>query len=158
MTESAAAYLLPPPPSPRGSSMVLRHLASVVLALGLTPVGVLVLDYGAGKYYEERIRNFSNAGTTDELLLILLGGVILMGVAACGRLSGLGPVLAGLLWGLVPFVWFLADIEGFFELSQDLPSTYLWFRSPSSMFPLVAAMLVGAGLAGRWRGRRHRAQ
>jgi hypothetical protein len=157
MTESAAPYL-PPPGLPRRSSMVLRHLASIVLALGLTPVGVLVFDYGAGKYYEERIRNFSNAGTTDELLLMLVGAVVLAAVAACSRLSGLGPVLAGLVWGVVPFVWFLADIESFFDFSQDLPSTYLWFRSPSYVFPLVAAMLVGAGLAGRWRGRLRVAQ
>jgi hypothetical protein len=132
--------------------MALRHLASVVLALGLTPVGVLVLDYGAGKYYLERARNFDNSGAVGELLLVLLGALILLAVAATARLSGLGPVLAGLVWGLVPFLWFLADIESFFDLTRDLPSTYFWFGSPSYLFPLVAVACVGAGLAGRWRG------
>jgi hypothetical protein len=138
--------------------MVLRHLGSVVLALGLTPVGVLVFDYGAGKYYVERARNFDNSGAAGELLLMLVGALVLLAVAATARLSGLGPVLAGLVWGLVPFAWFLADIESFFDFTRDLPSTYYWFASPSYLFPLVAAMLVGAGLAGRWRGRLRVAQ
>lgn len=151
MTESAAPYFPPPGPS-RRSSMVLRHLASVVLALGLTPVGVLVFDYGAGNYYLERARSFDNSGTTGELLLMLVGAVILVAVAVTARISGLGPVLAGLVWGVAPFVWFLTDVRSFFDFTRDLPSAYFWFASPSYLFPLVAVLCFGSGLAGRWRG------
>ncbi|MDQ6523801.1 hypothetical protein RB608_09335 [Nocardioides sp. LHD-245] len=164
MIESGVPYAPPPPPNaptpfaaprrPVGSAMVLRHLASVVIALVLTPVGVLVFDYGAGKYAQERVARFDNSGTAGELVLMVVGALILMSVAASARISGLGPVLAGVLWGLVPFLWFLVDLRSFFDLSQDLPSTYYWFTVPTYLFPLVAAMLVGSGLAGRWRGRR----
>lgn len=165
MTESGSPYLPPPPPhlpaygAPHGSpprersSMALRHLASVVGALVLTPVGLLVFDYGAGRYRMEQARTFDNSETAGELALILLGGAILVAVAATGRLSGLGPLLAGVVWGALPFLWFLADLESFFRLSRDLPSTHHWFGDPPYLFPLVAALGIGAGLAGRWRGR-----
>lgn len=152
MAEPAAPYF-PPPRPPRRSSMALRHLASVAVALVLTPVGILVFDHGAGTYLDEWFRNFETSAVSGELLLMVLGVLILVAVAACGRLSGLGPVLAGVVWGVVPFVWFLVDLRSFTDFAQDLPSTYLWFRSPTYLFPLVAAMLLGAGLAGRWRGR-----
>lgn len=152
MTQPAAPHFQPPGP-PRRSSMVLRHLASVAVALVLTPVGILVFDHGAGTYLDEWFRNLNDPAVTGDLLLMILGALILVAVAACGRVSGLGPVLAGLVWGVIPFAWFLADLRSFTDFAQDLPSTYLWFRSPTYLFPLVAAMLVGAGLAGRWRGR-----
>ncbi|WP_408897663.1 hypothetical protein ACJ5H2_00815 [Nocardioides sp. R1-1] len=165
MTESGSPYL-PPPPSPyphpqapvgtppaRRSPMAVRHLASAVIALVLTPVGLLVFDYGAGRYRMEQARTFDNSETGGELALILLGVAILVAVGATGRVSGLGPVLAGLVWGLLPFLWFLADLEGFFRFSRDLPTTQFWFGDPPYLFPLVAALGVGAGLAGRWRGR-----
>lgn len=168
MTESGAPYAPPPPPPnasapfappfappsrPRRRSMALRHLGSVALALALTPVGILVFDYGAGRYNLEHSRTFDNSGTAGELALMFLGAAVLVAAAASARLSGLGPVLAGLVWGVLPFVWFLADLRSFFDFSQDLPSTHFWFSSPPYLFPLVAAMLLAAGLVGRWRGR-----
>jgi hypothetical protein len=133
--------------------MVLRHLFGAGFALVATPVGVAVFDYGAGEYLRERIVNFDQGGAVPEILLMFLGAGILMVVAASGRLSGLGPVLAGLVWGLGPLVWFMADFASFADFSRDLPSTHFWFGSPPILFPLVAALLIGAGLAGRWRGR-----
>lgn len=132
--------------------MVLRHVASVVLALGAAPVGILVLDYGAGRYLRERIVNFDEASVGVEIALMFLGAMILMFVAACGRLSGLGPVLAGLVWGLLPLLWFMVDLASFSDFSRDLPSSHFWFPDPPILFTLVAALLVGSGLAGRWRG------
>ncbi|MCG8150809.1 hypothetical protein GUY44_09990 [Pimelobacter simplex] len=142
----------PVPRSPARSSMVLRHLAGAVIGLVVTPVGILVFDYGSGKYLQERARNFGDAAITGNLVVMALGALILLAVAASARLSGLGPVLAGLVWGGLPFVWYLVDLTGFFKLSRDLPSTFFWFAVPSYLFPLVGALLVGAGLGGRWRG------
>lgn len=133
--------------------MVLRHLVSAGFALLLTPVGIMVFDYGAGEYLRERIVTFQEEGSIGKILLMFLGAAILMAVALSARLSGLGPVLAGLVWGLAPMAWFMADFVSFSEFSRDLPSTHFWFSSPPLLFPLVAALLVGGGLAGRWRGR-----
>lgn len=163
MTDSGAPYAPPPPssgpapfvppPSGRRTSMVLRHLMSAVVALVLTPVGVLVFDHGAGSYRQELARTLDSSEGGSELLQMVAGALILLAVVACARLSGLGPVLAGLVWGLLPFVWYLVDVPSFFDFTRDLPSTYFWFSLPEYLFPLVAVMLVGAGLVGRWRGR-----
>lgn len=163
----SAPGAVPPPPSPsspsfpapapapagRRSSMLPRHLISVVVALVLTPVGIMVFDYGSGRYHQERARSFDGSGTADELLLVVLGALVLLAVAASARISGLGPVLAGLVWGGIPFVWFVADLPSFYDFAQDLPGTYFWFSVPGYLFPLVGTLLVGAGLAGTWRGR-----
>ncbi|MCR1785121.1 hypothetical protein KVF89_21460 [Nocardioides carbamazepini] len=165
MTASGAPFAPPPPPGqgppspfaqparPLRESMVLRHVVGVVVALGLTPVGILVFDYGAGRYARERMVTLEDSGATGELVLMFVGALILAAVAASARVSGLGPVVAGLLWGGVPFVWFLADLPSFFDFAQDLPSNHYWFAVPTYLFPLVAALLVGSGLAGRWRAR-----
>jgi len=133
--------------------MALRHLASVVVALVLTPVGVLVFDHGAGSYRQVLARTFDNGEAAGELFQMFAGGAILLAVVACARVSGLGPLLAGVVWGLLPFLWYVADVRSFFEFARDLPSTYFWFSLPEYLFPLVAVMLLGAGLVGRWRGR-----
>lgn len=161
MTESGSPYAPPPPPASgfgptthgaERRSMGLRHLASVVLALGAAPVGILVFDYGAGEYLRERVVNFDQASAGVEIALMFLGALILMLVAVCGRLSGLGPVLAGLVWGLLPLLWFMVDFVSFSEFSRELPSTHFWFSDPPVLFALVAALLIGSGMAGRWRG------
>ncbi|KRB76267.1 hypothetical protein ASE01_14780 [Nocardioides sp. Root190] len=145
-------------PAPDGGrvvrkSMIGRHVMGVLFALVAAPVGVLVFDYGSGEYLRERIVNFDQTGAVGEILLMFLGAAILMTVALSARLSGLGPILAGLVWGVVPMVWFMADFASFAKFSRDLPSSHFWFSSPPVLFPLVAALLIGAGLAGRWRGR-----
>ena len=133
--------------------MALRHVISVVIALGATPIGIVMFDYGGGKYLRERAINFGE-GTAGIgwLVLMFAGGAVLMVVALTARVSGLGPVLAGLLWGLVPLLWFVVDLASFYDFSRDLPSTYFWFANPPFLFGLVAPLLIGSGLAGRWRG------
>lgn len=160
MTDSAAPYAPPPPPAaftpaPRTGrqSMVFRHLASLGIAFFVTPVGILLFDYGAGRYLRERAINFGE-GTEGIgwLVLLFAGGLVLLMVALTGRISGLGPVVAGLLWGLVPLLWFVIDLTSFYDFSRDLPSTHFWFSNPPFLFGLVAPLLIGSGLAGRWRG------
>lgn len=168
MTASGAPFAPPPPPgqgppapfpppvSPArtlGDSMVLRHVVGVVVALVLTPIGILVFDYGAGTYAQKRAVTLDGSGATRELVLMFVGALVLAAVAASARVSGLGPVVAGLLWGGLPFVWFLVDLRSFFEVTRDLPSSHYWFAVPTYLFPLVGALLVGSGLAGRWGSR-----
>ncbi len=132
--------------------MALRHVVSAVVALGATPIGLLVFDYGAGKYSQERLAYFNSSGAWTELATMIVGAGILLVGAAAGRLSGLGPVLAGVVWGLFPFLWLAIDLPSFYDVIRDLPSTYIWFGAAAYEFPLVATLLIGAGLAGRWRG------
>ena len=158
MTEPASPYA-PPSPYPvtaqqsRRRPMALRHLASALLALAAAPVGILVLDYGAGEYLRERLVRLDSSGGGAELAIMFAGALVLMLVAALSRLSGLGPILAGIVWGAFPMLWFLIDQESLFEFSQDLPSTHFWFADPPLLFVPIAALLVGAGVGGRWRGR-----
>lgn len=159
MSDFGSAY--PPPPTgfsaPAGrvvrGSMWPRHLISVAIAFVATPVGIVMFDYGAGKYLRERAITFGD-GTEGIgwLVLLFAGGFVLMIVALTGRISGLGPVVAGLLWGLAPLLWFVIDLGSFYEFSRDLPSTHFWFANPPFLFGLVAPLLIGSGLVGRWRG------
>ncbi len=160
MTESGETYPPPPslppsfPPAPAGrSSMVLRHVIGTAVALVLTPIGLLVFDYGSGRYLQERLRTFDESVGAGPLALMIVGLLILAVVAVSARLSGLGPLLAGLVWGGLPFLWVLLDLSSFLRMARDLPGTYFWFSVPTYLFPLVGALLVGAGVAGRWRGR-----
>lgn len=161
MTESGA--YAPPPSAPHTPhshvsqfgrrSMAPWHLVSVAIALVVTPVGILLFDYGAGQYLRTRaVYLEGNSGTFSELAPMALGGLLLAGVAATARLSGLGPIVAGFVWGLLPLLWFVIDVRSFFDVMQDLPLNHFWFASPPFLFGLVAALLVGSGAGGRWRG------
>lgn len=140
------------PGSPRRRSMVWRHLLGPLVALGATPFGLALVDYGAGQYLRD-VYAFADSGWSAELLWLLAGGLALTVAALSARLSGLGPVLAALVWGLAPFLWFVSDPGGFYDFSRELPSTHYWFAYAPIEFPLLGALLLGAGIAGRWRGR-----
>ena len=151
----------PPPPAPAspprtgGVPMAVRHLLSVVVAVVVAPIGLLVFDYGAEEYNIQRQVYLDQSHTGKGLVLIVVGAVLLLLVAALGRVSGLGPVVAGLLYGVAPFLWFHLDLSSFYSRARDLPSTHLWFGAAAYELPLAAVLLVGAGLAGRWaRGSR----
>lgn len=142
----------PAPGSPRRRSMVWRHIVGPLVALLATPVGFALIDYGATRYIQDVYR-YADPGWSAELLWLVAGGLALTVAAASARLSGLGPILAFLVWALAPFLWFLSDGAGFYEFSRDLPSTHFWFSYAPLEFPLLGALLLGAGLGGRWRGR-----
>ncbi len=140
------------PGSPRRRSMALRHVVSPLVALVAAPIGLALVDYGAEEYRQSAF-GFADSGWSVELLWLFAGGLVLMVAALSARLSGLGPVLAAIVWGLAPFLWFVSDASSFFEFCQDLPSTHFWFGYAPVEFPMLGALLLGAGIAGRWRGR-----
>lgn len=159
MTDSGAQYAPPaafaPTRRPGRQSMVLRHLASAGIALAVTPIGLTVFDYGAFGYLRTQAYGLSDGeGSVGKFVVMFVGGLLLTAVAATARLSGLGPILAALLWAFVPFLWFVIDTVGFYSTMDDLPSTHFWFSNPPLLFGTVGAMLLGSGLAGRWRGAR----
>ena len=138
---------------PRGLPMAVRHLLSVAVAMVLTPVGLVLVDVATQRYYLRQVQQ-AEGGTTAEVLVMLLGLAVLWAVASVARISGLGPLLAGLLWAGVPFLWALVDMRSFWEATRELPDVWgrrFWFSSPFLLFGLTAAGFVGAGVAGRWR-------
>lgn len=140
------------PGSPRRRSMVWRHLLGPVVALVATPVGLALVDYGADRYLRD-VYAFADSGWSAELLWLVGGALFLTVAALSARLSGLGPVLAALVWAVAPFLWFVSDAGSFYDVSRDLPSTHFWFGYAPVEFPMLGALLLGAGIAGRWRGR-----
>jgi hypothetical protein len=140
------------PTTPRRRAMLWRHVVGPLVALVATPIGLALVDYGADRYVRETYASFDD-GWSAELLWLIAGGLFLVVAAASARLSGLGPILAAVVWTVVPFCWFVFDRGGFFDLVSDLPSTHLWFSYAPIEFPLAGALLVGAGVGGRWRGR-----
>lgn len=141
-----------PAAAPRRRSMLWRHLLGPLVALGATPLGLALVDYGAGQYLQDVYRAV-DPGWSADLLWIVAGGIVLTVAALSARISGLGPVLAAVVWGVVPFVWFVSDPGSFYRFTRDLPSTHPWLSSAPVELPLLGALLLGAGIAGRWRGR-----
>ena len=79
-------------------------------------------------------------------------------VAAAGRISGFGPLVGGILWGVLPTLWVYGDFSSYADAVGDLPEAYddIGFGLLSSgfaIYPAVAGLLLGTALAGRWRRR-----
>jgi hypothetical protein len=76
--------------------------------------------------------------------------------AGAGRISGLGPLIAGLVLAAAPSVWVFLDYGSFVHRLDDVPEAWdnttfgLSFVS-FGIFPAATGLLLGAALAGRWR-------
>jgi hypothetical protein len=133
-----------------------RHLGSVVLSM----VAVLAA-YGALDYGFERARGAAQTdldGALSDNTIIALGvaAACLLVAAAAGRISGLGPLLTGLVLGVAPAAWVLLDFSSYVHRLDDVPE--LWDRTTFGLsyagfaiYPAVAGLLLGAAIAGRWR-------
>ncbi|MCL2541890.1 MAG: hypothetical protein FWE71_05430 [Nocardioidaceae bacterium] len=157
----APAVPVPPatvlPARKRGLPMVLRHVIGLVVAIVVTPIGLFLFDYGARDYAAGKQIYLRGIHTPRDLLIMAVAAVLLLLVAVSARISAVGPLVGGLLFGVIPFLWYQIDTAGFASFSRSLPSTQLWFGAAPYEFPLIAVGLVGAGLAGRWRRRVERA-
>jgi hypothetical protein len=134
-----------------------RHLGSVVLCFLAVLAAYAALDFGF-----ERARSAVQTDLGDGALpnstMIALGAAAacLLVAAAAGRISGLGPLLAGLVLGAAPAAWVLLDFSSYVHRLDDVPE--LWDRTTFGLsyagfavFPAVAGLLLGAAIAGRWR-------
>ena len=137
-----------------------RHLASALIALVAVPAGYLALDYAGTDAAYRQAQDFGEGALPARTVAVLLVAVGLFFAAALsGRLSGLGPLLAGILWGALPTLWVLVDYKSFIDRVLDLRDTiepydrfaigilqYDYF-----VFPIVCGLLLGLAAAGRWR-------
>ncbi|MGA6163769.1 hypothetical protein [Amycolatopsis magusensis] len=131
------------PPTTRTLPRVLSGLAGLVL----TPIALYLVSEGG---LRERRMTMELAGPGHDALgltLLVLGALLLLGVAALAAVSSTGPLLGGLVWGVVPGVLFVvAPIWSFRRLGGfggDLGLT-LWLSVGALL--AVGMLLVGTGI------------
>ena len=137
-----------------------RHMTSVLLALVLVPAAYVLIDHS---FY----RAFLGSGdlleggrlSTEVIVTMSIAAACFFAAAATGRISALGPLVAGLVWGAAPAVWVMLEYTSYTETVGDLPNLYDDFglglvTAGFALFPAVAGLLLGTAVAGRWRGSR----
>jgi hypothetical protein len=137
-------------PSSRGGT---RHLLSAFLCLLLAPIGIAAMTYGTDRYAQLTLGQAGAERDLRGLVALGAGACILLMVAWIGALSPVGPVLSGLIWGLIPAVLFLASPRDIRREVSDLPvvpdsalsGIVTWLGA--GVFLMLGALLVGAGLA-----------
>jgi hypothetical protein len=134
-----------------------RHAASVLLSF----LGVLgaygALDYGYYRALGPDLTAYQGGELSDQVLIACaVAAGCLFVAAAAGRISGLGPLLAGLVLGAGPCAWIVLDRASYIARADDIPE--MWNHTSFGLvgaavvlYPAVAGLLVGAAVAGRWR-------
>jgi hypothetical protein len=134
-----------------------RHLGSVVLSF----LGVLgaygAVDYGFYRTLGPDLTVYQGGQLSDHALIsCAVAAGCLFVAAAAGRISGLGPLLAGLVLGAGPCAWIVLDHASYVDRANDLPE--LWDHTSFGLvgaavvlYPTVAGLLLGAAVAGKWR-------
>jgi len=135
-----------------------RHLGSIVLSF----LGVLgaygALDYGFYKTLGPDLTVYQGGEVGDPALVAFGAAAACMFVAAlAGRISGLGPLLAGLVLGVGPCAWIVLDHASYVDRMNDVPNiwgdhtTFGLVAAGVVIYPVVAGLLLGTAVAGRWR-------
>ena len=134
-----------------------RHAASVVLSA----LGVLgaygAVDYGFYRTLGPDLTAYQGGEISDQAMVACaVAAGCLFVAAAAGRISGLGPLLAGLVLGAGPCAWIVLDNASYVARANDLPE--MWNHTSFGLvgaavvlYPTVAGLLLGAALAGKWR-------
>ncbi|KZB82597.1 hypothetical protein AVL48_09590 [Amycolatopsis regifaucium] len=133
----------------------------VLSALGgvlLTPVALGMVIYGGSRLQRVFAQAYSVGEDPMGLILLLFGALLLLGVALLGAVSGLGPVIGGLIWGVLPGLAALAGSSDLVGLMYDIGGRELgvglvtWLVMGALLGS--GALLVGAGLVGTLTRRR----
>jgi hypothetical protein len=126
-----------------------RRWVSVIVSLAMTPLGLALVMTGG---YRHAIDASRLDTSVVGVALILLGVLSLFVVAAAGSIAGIGPIVAGAVYGGFGLIslfsqeilWNLTDLVGIQALQYGAFSYY------GVLLPAVGALLIGAGLSGRW--------
>lgn len=156
---STNPYALPPNEQPQAPYVQPRQdgraVPRVLSALGgvlLTPVALGLVIYGGTRLQRTFAQAFTVGDDPLSLVLLFLGGLLLLGVALLGSLSGLGPVIGGVVWGVLPGLTFLLgprDVLSFFydlggrEFGVGLVTWVVMGALFGSGFLLIGSGLVG---------------
>ena len=134
-----------------------RHAASVVLSA----LGVLgaygAVDYGFYRTLGPDLTVYQGGEISDQAMIACaVAAGCLFVAAAAGRISGLGPLLAGLVLGAGPCAWIVLDNASYVARANDLPemwnhTSFGLVGAAAVLYPTVAGLLLGAAVAGKWR-------
>lgn len=135
---------------------VARHLASLMIAIALVPAAYLLLDRATFQATGRQIVNESVP--SDVYLTMGVAAGLMFLVAASGRISAFGPLVAAILWGVLPTLWVYGDYGSYADAIADAPEAYddLGFgllTTGFAVYPATAGLLLGVAVAGRWRRR-----
>lgn len=134
-----------------------RHLGSIVIALLAVLAAYGAADFAFYRVLGPGLTSYQGGALSDEVLIAagVAAGCLFI-AAAAGRISALGPLVAGLVLGAGPCVWLVIDRASYIARANDIPE--LWDHtsfglvgSAVVLYPAVAGLLLGAAVAGRWR-------
>ncbi|MGV9298400.1 hypothetical protein [Amycolatopsis sp. NPDC003676] len=134
-------------PASRAAARVLSGLCGLVL----TPIAIGVLAFGGYRQQTQVSATFGEHGDGLGMTLMAVGALLLVGVALLGAWSGAGPVVGGVIWGVLPGVVTLVSPRTGIDLLRLLPGDELaagfggWLVSGALLG--AGFVLVGAGLA-----------
>ncbi|MGW7532016.1 hypothetical protein [Amycolatopsis sp. NPDC054798] len=143
--------------APPGSRAVAR-LLSGLSGLLLTPIALGVLAYGGYRQQTQVSTTFAEHGDSLGTTLMVIGALLLAGVAVLGAWSSAGPVVGGVVWGVLPGAITLVSPRTGIDLMRLLPSDELaagfagWLMSGALLG--TGFLLVGAGVAATMARRR----
>ena len=134
-----------------------RHLGSTVLSF----LGVLgaygAVDYAYYRTLGPDLTVYQGGTVSDGVMIAAaVAAGCLFVAAAAGRISAVGPLLAGLVLGAGPCAWIVLDHQSYVDRANDVPE--LWSHTSFGLvgasvvlYPVVAGLLIGTAVAGRWR-------
>ncbi len=147
----------PVAPRPRRGLGGNRHASSVLLSF-LGVIGAYgAVDYGFYRTLGPDLTAYQGGAVSDQVMIACaIAAGCLFVAAAAARISGLGPLLAGLVLGAGPCAWIVLDHASYVDRANDLPE--IWDHTSFGLvgaavvlYPAVTGLLLGAALAGRWR-------
>lgn len=138
---------------PVGRSHAAARLLGALIGLVLTPIALGLLTYGGFRYQELAAAGGDFEHDTRGLVALIAGALVLLIVAWAGALSAAGPMLGGLVWGLLPALLFLVYPEDTLSRVDDIPvvpadteaGTITWLAVGS--FLAVGVVLFGSALS-----------
>ncbi|MEQ0562886.1 hypothetical protein ABJI51_27730 [Amycolatopsis sp. NEAU-NG30] len=137
------------------------HVVSALGGLVLTPVALGLLSWGGLRQQQLIQATLSTNRDAPGIALLAGGAILLLAVAALGALSASGPILGGLLYGVLPGVAAMAVPEWGFRLVNLMPKSDIAYGVMDFLFIGgllgIGFLLVGSGLAGALVRRRREA-
>lgn len=140
------------PTAPASSGGALRHLFGALVALVFTPAALALVIYGGHRYFLMAERSELDHDAR-ALIALGIGAFLFLVVASMGALSPVGPLLAGVLYGLAPAGLYLAmpdDVAGWIDdtpvVSSGMETAAIHWLTFGAVLA-VGVTLLGTGIA-----------
>lgn len=138
-----------------GLPWVARHGISIAIGLLVTPLALVATLWGASEVQMWTIRMMRPGASIVAVLVVMLGALGFVGVAASARLAGSGPALAGLLHGLIPGFLAMLAPSAFLEMNRAVwgltsPVGQAMVAFSPATQAVLGGLLMGVAVSGRW--------